>query len=247
MNFPRITLFALGLALLPMQPAAASILSDGSSGVFRPTADFTLDLSGTAFPQYSSIFIDAGIRLTVLTPSGGGFGDLLAASDIFVNGIIDAGSGNLGLFAGNQIVLGTGSQLIAGSLNPTSTTITNFGTILLSGGTNNAGTSLGSSPLPDLRSGATISTGSGAGAISLGSGSNIDIRAGSNIPVTGGSIALGGGSGTISVDGGSIDLVGSGGVGVITIGSPIPEPSTSLLLLPGLALLARSLRRREHV
>jgi len=256
MNFPRITLFALSLALLSAQPAAASIISDGSSGVFRPTADFTLDLTGTVFPQYSSIFIDAGIRLTVLTPSGGGFGDLLAANDIFVNGIIDAGSGYLGLLAGNQIVLGAGSQVIAGSLNISATMLSLFGTIDVTGGTINAGTSSGSSPLPDLRSGVTISNGSGAGTISLGSGSSINIGAGSSIPVVGrvgpvsgsdGFILLDGGRGTISVDGGSIDLVGSGGVGVVTIGSPIPEPSTILLLLPGLALLALSMRRRGHV
>lgn len=47
---------------------------DGSSGVFHPATDSTLDLSGAAVPQFSSIFIDAG-------------------------------SGSLGLLAGNQIVL----------------------------------------------------------------------------------------------------------------------------------------------
>ena len=191
MNFPRIILFALSLALLSAQPAAASIISDGSSGVFRPTADFTLDLSGTVFPQYSSIFIDAGIRLTVLTPTGSAFGDLLAANDIFVDGIIDAGSGNLGLLAGNQIVLGTGSQLIAGSLNLSALAIEVSGTITVGG------------IIIDIGTG-----GSGGGPLTP----SPQIPFPTPGPIT-----------------------------------PVPEPSTMLLLLPGLALLARSMRRREHV
>lgn len=190
MNFLRTTMLALGLALIAAQPAAASLISDGSSGVFRPTADFTLDLSGSIFPQYSSIFIDAGIRLTVLTPTGGVFGDLLAANDIFVSGIIDAGSGNLGLLAGNQIVLEIGSQLIAGSLNLSATMFSSSGTINVTGGTIN------------------ISTGSGGGPITP-------------LPLT-----------PLPLPSGPITL--------------IPEPSTILLLLPGLALLARKSMQRKR-
>jgi hypothetical protein len=170
MKFLGTTMLALSLALFAAQAAVAGVISDGSNGVFRPTADFTLDLSGSAFPQYSSIYIDAGIRLTVLTPTGGAFGDLLAADDIFVNGIIDAGAGNLGLLAGNQIVLGVDSQIFAGSLLLSALTVDASGTITLVGGSGNSG------PLNPLPRG----------------------------PL-----------------------------------SPIPEPSTLLLLLPGLALLAR--------
>jgi len=189
MNFLRTTMLALSLALLAMQPAAASVISDGSSGVFRPTADFTLDLSGATFPQYSSIFIDAGIRLTVLTPTSGVFGDLLAANDIFVNGIIDAGSGYLGLLAGNQIVLGTDSQLISGALLLSALTIDISGSITVDG--------------------INIDTGSG------GSG-GLPLTPRPGIPSPRGPI------------------------------SPIPEPSTILLLLPGLALLARKSIQRER-
>lgn len=195
MNFLRTTMLALGLALIAAQPAAASLISDGSSGVFRPTADFTLDLSGSIFPQYSSIFIDAGIRLTVLTPTGGVFGDLLAANDIFVSGIIDAGSGNLGLLAGNQIVLEIGSQLIAGSLNLSATMLSSSGTINVTGGTIN------------------ISTGSGGGPITPLPLTPLPLTP---LPLPSGPITL------------------------------IPEPSTILLLLPGLALLARKSMQRKR-
>lgn len=198
MNFLRTTMLALGLALIAAQPAAASLISDGSSGVFRPTADFTLDLSGSIFPQYSSIFIDAGIRLTVLTPTGGVFGDLLAANDIFVSGIIDAGSGNLGLLAGNQIVLEIGSQLIAGSLNLSATMLSSSGTINVTGGTIN------------------ISIGSGGGPITP------------SLPIT-----------PLPLTPLPLPLPS----GPITL---IPEPSTILLLLPGLALLARKSMQRKR-
>ena len=174
-------LLTLSLALFGVQSVMASVISDGSAGVFRPTTDFTLDLTGTTLPQFTSIFVDAGIRLTVLTPTNGVFGDLLAANDIFLNGIIDAGSGNLGLYAGNQIVLGAGSQLIAGALNVFG------GTSLIQNGTIN--TSLSSFRPPG--------------------GTEVSIA-----PIT-------------------LDL---GIAPTITITS-IPEPSTILLLLPGVMIL----------
>ena len=137
-------IFAL-LVVLAAQSASASALSigslssllptyaisDGSSGIFHPTSDFTLDLSGATVPQYSSVIIDPGITLTVLTPSGGVFADLLSAQDIIVYGIINAGSGALSLTAGNQIVLGMGSEIIAGSLSLTSRQLTLDGRVVL--------------------------------------------------------------------------------------------------------------------
>ena len=248
MKILRATAFMLSLVLLAAQPVAASIISNGSSGAFRPTSDFTLDLSGATLPQYSSVTIDAGIRLSILTPADGAFGNLLAANDIFIDGIIDAGSGSLGLLAGNQIILGSGSQLIAGSLNIAGTPILNFGTI-------NARTSSGSSVLPDSNAGAVVLSGPNAG---IGTGSGISDR----VLVDRGSVVLRGGTlqltdppvlsipGTITAgDGGLIDLSsGSGALDSITlVAVTIPEPSTLLLLLPGLVFLARRPGRRERV
>jgi len=182
-------LLALSLAMFGVQPVMASVISDGSAGVFRPTTDFTLDLTGTTLPQFTSIFVDAGVRLTVLTPTNGVFGDLLAANDIFVNGVIDAGSGNLGLYAGNQIVLGTGSQLIAGSLFLSAFTIDILGTVTVVGGSGLPGTIPGGLSGPVNRA---------------------PFNPNPRGPLT-----------------------------------SVPEPSTIMLLLPGLALLARKSRLRE--
>lgn len=196
-----------------IQPVVASVISDGSSGVFRPISDFTLDLSGLTVPQYSSIFIDAGIKLTILTPTGGVFGDLLAANDIFVDGIIDAGSGNLGLLAGNQIVLGVDSQIFAGSLNVFAQTLLLAGNISVDGGTINIDTTPGSSTLPGSNSGGSTISVPGA-----------DPNRNSFPP---GTVVLEGGGGSIDFRSGSVRL------------TAVPEPSTILLLLPGLILLAR--------
>ncbi|OFZ69408.1 MAG: hypothetical protein A2Z01_07780 [Betaproteobacteria bacterium RBG_16_58_11] len=204
---------ALSLVLFAAQPVAALVISDGSSGVFRPISDFTLDLSGLTVPQYSSIYIDAGIKLTILTPTGGAFGDLLAANDIFVNGIIDAGSGSLGLLAGNQIVLRAGSQIIAGSLNVFAQTLLLAGTISADGGTINIDTTSGSSTLPGSNTGGSTISVPGA-----------DPNRNSFPP---GTVVLEGGGGSIDLRSGNVRL------------SAVPEPSTILLLLPGLVLLAR--------
>ncbi|MBI5752948.1 MAG: hypothetical protein HZA59_12535 [Hydrogenophilales bacterium] len=195
MKFPWATLLALSLVLIGAQPVAASVISDGSSGVFRPISDFTLDLSGFTVPQYSSIYIDAGIKLAILTPTSGAFGDLLAANDIFVDGIIDAGSGSLGLMAGNQIELRAGSQIIAGSLNLFAGSLNLSGDLILR-----------SSPFFDHPGGGLKS-----GDISLAPGGDLTLRAGP-----------------------------SGGLRLNTV----PVPSTILLLLPGLILLARGSWRR---
>ncbi len=245
MKIFRATTILLSLALLAAQPVAASIISDGSSGMFRPTSDFTLDLSGPILPQYSSVYIDAGIRLTVLTPTGGAFGDLLAANDIFINGIVDAGSGNLGLLAGNQISLGLGSQLSAGSLTIAASSIINSGAISVLGGTINVGTTPGTLVFPDLNSGAiTIGAGLSIGNPVLGGGV-INLIGGGSVQL-GGSVQptfppVQGYPGTIIVGDGGVSGV-IGGIALATV----PEPSTLLLLLPGLALLARPSRRHEH-
>lgn len=194
MTFLRTTLLTLSLALFGIQPVVASVISDGSSGVFRPISDFTLDLSGLTVPQYSSIYIDAGIKLTLLTPTGGAFGNLLAANDIFVNGIIDAGSGSLGLLAGNQIVLRAGSQIIAGSLN------------LFAGNLNVSGDIILKSPPVIGRPGAGLI----GGDITILPGADLTLRSGPSVGVR----------------------------------LTVPEPSTILLLLPGLILLARGAWRK---
>lgn len=247
MKFLRaITLgLGLGIGLLAAHAAFASVISNSSNGEFRPTSDFTLDLSGATLPQFSSIFIDAGIKLTLLTPTNGVFGDLLAANDIFVNGIIDAGNGNLNLLAGNQIVLGVGSQIFAGALNFGATTLE------ITGGLN-----LGNlTALPSLRAGATLNTGrssdldsSLAGRLTLGSGGSIDVISGlifgeATISVPGAIGAIPGdlqisSPDAITVAPGAINLAADYKNGVITLAT-IPEPSSVLLLLlGGLALLA---------
>ena len=58
MKFLRTSFLALSLALLAAQPVAAFDIGR-LEGEFRPIADFTLDLSGSTVPQYSSIYIDA--------------------------------------------------------------------------------------------------------------------------------------------------------------------------------------------
>ena len=192
MKYLRTLIFALSLALLAAQSALASVISDGSSGVFHPTVDTILDLTGAIAPQYSSVYIDAGIKLTLLAPTAGAFGDLLAANDIFVNGIIDAGSGNLGLLAGNQIVMGLDSRIFAGSLNFDALTLTLGGTLTTSGG-------------------------------------NLNGFPGYSIPA----------SGSLIITGGTLTI--SPGAGLIVVGA-VPEPSSILLLLPGLAFLAKHKR-----
>lgn len=99
------------------QPVMAGIMiSDGSSGEFHPVTDTIIDLSGTDFPQFSSVLIDAGITLKVLLPEGGVFGRLLAMDDILLNGIVDAGSGALGMEAGRSIVMGSNARIIGGNI-----------------------------------------------------------------------------------------------------------------------------------
>ena len=230
MQFLRTTILALSLTVLVAHPVAATVISDGSSGVFRPISNFTLDLSSQAAPQYSNIYIDAGITLTVLAPTGGAFAELLAANDIFVNGIIDAGSGNLGLLAGNQIMLGFGSQIIAGSLN------------VMGGNLSLGDLGLKSAPTFD-RSG----RGLGSGDISILPGADVTLRADPTTP-----------GGVDSQNGGDINLQSGAFVtqtripDLVQIPAPItlgfavaiPEPSTFLLLLPPLVFLARASWRR---
>ncbi|BAN36621.1 hypothetical protein SCD_n02822 [Sulfuricella denitrificans skB26] len=115
-HLKKLLLAALFTSAILSSSAMASYLSDGSSGVFHPLVDATLDLSDPAvFPQFSNVYIDAGIRVTVLTP-GTGYGYLLSADGIYLNGIFDTGAGSVSLNAINSIVMGSGSQLIGGSL-----------------------------------------------------------------------------------------------------------------------------------
>jgi hypothetical protein len=131
-NLLLVTLLTSGVL---SSPAMASYASDGSSGIFHPLVDTTLDLSDPAvFPQFSNIYIDAGIHITVLTP-GTGYGYLLSADGIYLNGILDAGAGALSLNAISNIVMGSGSQLIGGSLALYSNNLTMQGEIKAPGGT----------------------------------------------------------------------------------------------------------------
>ena len=218
MQFLRTTILALTFVLVA-QPVSASLISDGSGGVFRPISNFTLDLSSLAAPQYSSIYIDAGITLTVLAPTGGAFAELLAANDIFVNGIIDAGSGNLGLLAGDQIMLGVGSQIIAGSLNVIGGNLINT-----------------RAPLP----GGVVITIPG-GDVSIGS-----VLPPSVVEIIGGTLSIVPGSEVIVATGSTLPSGGRSAGGQLGIGAAatIPEPSSLLLLLPGLILLVRGSWRR---
>jgi hypothetical protein len=70
----------------------------------------------------------------VLTP-GTGYGYLLSADGIYLNGILDAGAGALSLNAISNIVMGSGSQLIGGSLALYSNNLTMQGEIKAPGGT----------------------------------------------------------------------------------------------------------------
>lgn len=222
MQFLRTTILALTFMVL-VQPVFATVISDGSAGVFRPTTDFTLDLSSLAASQYSSIYIDAGITLTILTPTGGAFADLLAANDIFINGIVDAGAGNLGLLAGNHVALGLGSQIIANSLNIVAATISSAGEILMP-------------PVGDR---------SGSGLI----GGDITLSPGGDVTLSENPSNTGAGSregGTLIVgSGGSLTNLGGGDGGGVTIHA-VPEPSVILLLLPGLIFFARHARSRAQ-
>ena len=192
MKYLRTFIFVLILALLAAQSASAGVISNESSGVFHPAVDTILDLTGATAPQYSSIYIDAGITLSILTPTGDAFGVLLAANDIFVNGIINAGSGNLSLRAGNQIVLGLGSRILVGSLNFDAPTVTVGDTITTSGGNLNGFPGYSISP-----------------------------------------------SGSLIINSGTLPI--NPGAGLITVRA-VPEPSSILLLLPGLVFLAQRKR-----
>ena len=72
MNFSyliKLLLAALFTSAISANSVMASDISDGSSGEFHPLFEATLDLSNSAnFPQFSNIYIDAGIPITVLMP-----------------------------------------------------------------------------------------------------------------------------------------------------------------------------------
>lgn len=132
-NLKKLLLAALFTSGISSSLAMASYVSDGSSGEFHPLVDTTLDLSDLAdFPQFSNIYIDAGIRVTVLTPVTG-YGYLLSADGIYLNGILDAGTGSVSLNAINSIVMGSGSQLIGGSLGLSANNLTLQGEIKVVG------------------------------------------------------------------------------------------------------------------
>ena len=143
--------------------------------------------------------------------------------------------GSLGLLAGNQIVLGSSSQLIAGALNVASSLISQDEITLRGGAVSVIGTTRGSPPLP----------GANAGTVSLVGGGSVDISGGSVLITDQQNL---GSPGTIVLGDGSLNNANSGGSlsGVITLAT-VPEPATLLLLLPGLAFLARRPGRRERV
>lgn len=133
-HLKKLLLLALFTSGILSNSAMASYVSDGSSGEFHPLSDATLDLSDPArIPQFSNIYIDAGIRVTVRTP-GTGYGYLLSADSVYLNGIFDAGSGSVSLNALNSIVMGSGAQLIGGNLVLSANNLTLDGTIRIAGG-----------------------------------------------------------------------------------------------------------------
>lgn len=175
MTFLRSILLALSLALFGIQPVVASVISDGSSGEFRPTADFTLDLSGLTVPQYSSTFIDAGIKLTFLTPTGGDL--ILKRPPVIGRPGADLIGGDISLSPGVDLTLRDGPSIIRGGDS------TAGGELILG-----SGAFLRQTPTPVI------------------------FQAPDPIPI-----------------------------GII---SAVPEPSTILLLLPGLILLVRGAWRK---
>ena len=233
MKFFTKIIVVLSLGFLAANSAFAAVISNGSSGELRPTSDFTLDLSGSTAPQFSSIFIDAGIRLTILTPTSGVAADLLAANDIFVNGIIDAGNGNLNLRAGNQIVLGGSSLVFAGSLDFASSPLLFPGR--RSPRDNQSGALIGGNV--SISTGGDVSLRSIGGDVSILTGGDVGLLTGTLTSRDNQSGGLIGGDVSIS-PGGDVSLLPGTLTGTLTSRIAIPEPSSILLLLPGLGLLA---------
>lgn len=212
MNFcdiKKLLLAALFTSAISSHTAMASYISDGSSGEFHPLFDTILDLSNPAnFPQFSNVYIDAGIHITVRTPDIG-YGYLLSADGIYLNGFLDAGTGSLSLNAINSIVMGNGSQLIGGNLTLSVNNLALQGEIKAPGGTIQltAGSSIAVSGTIDVTGGSRLTVPvvlqpkpiinwqifnlDGSGSVNFSQGGDISLTA--PVPLPAASILLGSG------------------------------------------------------
>ena len=184
-HLKKLLLVALFSSAILSSPSMASYVSDGSAGIFHPSSDTILDLSGPAgFPQFSNIYIDSGIRITVLTPVTG-YGYLLSADGIYLNGILDAGTGAVSLNAFNSIAMGGGSQLIGWNLALSAKSMTLQGTIQLS-----SGGVISASPSDNLQLNPSVTINSG-GDLIVSNGGDLSLSA--PVPLPAASILLGSG------------------------------------------------------
>ena len=223
--------------------AMASYVSDGSSGIFHPLVNATLDLSNPAgFPQFSNIYIDSGIHIKVLTP-GTGYGYFLSADGIYLNGILNAGTGSVSLNAINSIVMGSGSQLIGGSLALSANDLNLQGEIKAPGGTIQltAGSSLTIDGTIDVTGGSALPVPVVLQPRPIINWQTFNLDGSGNVTFSnGGDLSL---SQPSSRVGGNVNLIG----GRISLLAPVPLPAASILFgsgLLGLLSLVAGRRRR---
>ncbi len=219
-QYRRIFLATLTLAGLISLQAEATIISNGSAGIFHPATNTILDLTGPNFPQFSDVQIDTGKTVKVLSGTSGSTAQFLAQNNFMLNGVIDASDSLLTISAGNSIVLGPSSQINTGSLS-----------LYINPG--NIDSLTGQFPIRPPAGGSVslwrnfdTSTGSAISILQSPDSTAVLHR------ISGGSIALTSGSGISNSNG----LSG----GILTIIQPslnVPEPKTIFLFITGLFLL----------
>ncbi|TCV89541.1 PEP-CTERM sorting domain-containing protein [Sulfurirhabdus autotrophica] len=219
-HFRKLFLVILTLATLVSLPTEATIISDGSAGIFHPSKNTILDLTGPDFPQFSDVQIDAGITVKVLSGTPDSPARFLAQNNFLLNGVIDAINSLLTIAAGNSIVLGSNSQINAGSLS-----------LYINQGSINSLT--GKFPVRPP-AGGSVSLWGNINLSSRGDLSLLQSPDSTNVlnPIFGGSIAL--------TSGGGISNSNRLSGGILTVSQPflnIPEPKTLFLFSIGLFLL----------